>query len=119
MRHDQDSRWAYATAVLAGAGGRAVPVALMELGVAMLVSYDRDTARAVSLKADLAVRCEPSRCRIATDLEREVEAAIPIEVEAPCARYAGLPIVERGRICGAATRVLLRGVFSSSAPQCS
>ena len=66
-----------ATAVLVGAGGagRAVAVALMELGVATLVLYDRDAARAVSLKADLAAQYEPSRCRIAADLEREVSAA--------------------------------------------
>jgi shikimate dehydrogenase len=66
-----------ATAVLVGAGGagRAVAVALMELGVASLVLYDRDTGKSVSLKADLAAQYEPSRCRIATDLEREVVAA--------------------------------------------
>jgi shikimate dehydrogenase len=52
-----------------------VAVALMELGVATLVLYDRDAARAVSLKADLAAHYEPSRCRIAADLEREVSAA--------------------------------------------
>jgi shikimate dehydrogenase len=64
-----------ATAVLVGAGGagRAVAVALMELGVASLVLYDRDTGKSVSLKADLAAQYE--RCRIATDLEREVVAA--------------------------------------------
>jgi len=66
-----------ATVVLVGAGGagRAVAVALMDLGVAAVVIYDRDTARAVSLKADLAAHYESSRCRIATDLEREVAAA--------------------------------------------
>jgi sugar phosphate isomerase/epimerase len=40
-------------------------------------------------------------------------AGIPIEVEAPCAQYAGLPVLERARICGAATRALLRGVHGS------
>lgn len=35
---------------------------------------------------------------------------IPIAIEAPCAEYAGLPPVERARICGAATRALLSGV---------
>jgi len=43
-------------------------------------------------------------------------AGIPIEVEAPCARYAGLPILERARICGAATRALLNGIFGQAAP---
>jgi shikimate dehydrogenase len=66
-----------ATAVLVGAGGagRAVAVALMELGVAMLVLYDLDAARVVSLKADLATQYDPSRCRLAIDLDREVAAA--------------------------------------------
>jgi sugar phosphate isomerase/epimerase len=32
---------------------------------------------------------------------------IPIAVEAPCARYAPLPVVERGRLCGQATRAFL------------
>lgn len=51
------------------------------------------------------------------DLLRVLPAGIPIEVEAPCARYAGLPILERARICGAATRALLKGVFGRTAPQ--
>lgn len=41
---------------------------------------------------------------------RAFPADIPIGVEAPCARYAHLPVMERARICGAATRALLRGV---------
>jgi sugar phosphate isomerase/epimerase len=49
------------------------------------------------------------------DFLRALPAGVPIGVEAPCARYAGLPIPERARICGAATRALLRGVFSSRA----
>ena len=36
-----------------------------------------------------------------------------IAAEAPCARYAHLPVLERARICGAATRALLRGVRGS------
>jgi sugar phosphate isomerase/epimerase len=34
-------------------------------------------------------------------------AAAPIAVEAPCERYASLPPVERGRLCGQATRAFL------------
>lgn len=49
------------------------------------------------------------------ELLRALPAGVPIGVEAPCARYAGLPILERARICGAATRALLRGVFASRA----
>jgi sugar phosphate isomerase/epimerase len=51
------------------------------------------------------------------DLLRALPVSIPIEVEAPCARYAGLPMLERARICGAATRALLSGVFGRAAPQ--
>jgi sugar phosphate isomerase/epimerase len=41
---------------------------------------------------------------------RAFPADIPIAIEAPCARYAGLSPLERGRICGAAARALLNGV---------
>ncbi|HEX4368193.1 MAG TPA: TIM barrel protein [Rhodopila sp.] len=41
---------------------------------------------------------------------RAFSADIPIGVEAPCARYAALPVLERARICGAATRALLSGI---------
>jgi sugar phosphate isomerase/epimerase len=41
---------------------------------------------------------------------RAFPADIPIGVEAPCARYAHLPVLERARICGAATRALLSGI---------
>lgn len=40
-------------------------------------------------------------------------ADIPIAVEAPCLRYAHLPVIERARICGAATRALLSGVHGN------
>ena len=39
---------------------------------------------------------------------RALPDAIPVAVEAPCARYTDLPVLERARICGAATRALLR-----------
>jgi shikimate dehydrogenase len=66
-----------ATVVLVGAGGagRAVAFALMDLGVAMLVLYDRDIAQATSLMADLTTHFGPSRCRIAVDLGHDVAAA--------------------------------------------
>lgn len=35
---------------------------------------------------------------------------IDIGIEAPCVRYAQLPVLERARICGAATRALLSAV---------
>jgi sugar phosphate isomerase/epimerase len=34
-------------------------------------------------------------------------ASAPIAVEAPCARYAHLPVIERGRLCGETTRAFL------------
>jgi shikimate dehydrogenase len=59
----------------AGGAGRAVAFALMDLGVADLVLYDLDLARAEALKADLARHYGPSRCRLAQDLERDIAAA--------------------------------------------
>jgi sugar phosphate isomerase/epimerase len=45
------------------------------------------------------------------ELLRALPAGIPIAVEAPCSRYAGFSINERARICGAATRALLSGLY--------
>jgi shikimate dehydrogenase len=66
-----------ATVVLVGAGGagRAVAFALMDLGVAVLVIHDRDGARADALTADLAKHYGASRCRVASDLERDIAMA--------------------------------------------
>ena len=44
------------------------------------------------------------------DLEgflRALPRQLPISVEAPCAAYASLPIVERARLCGERTRAVL------------
>lgn len=47
----------------------------------------------------------------------EILAALPpdliVGVEAPCAAYAHLPAVERGRLCGESTRAFLSGLSSS------
>jgi len=66
-----------ATVVLVGAGGagRAVAFALMDLGAAVVVLYDRDNAQAAALMKDLARHYDASRCRLATDLEREIAEA--------------------------------------------
>jgi len=66
-----------ATVVQVGAGGagRAVAFALMDLEVALVVIYDQDASRAKALCADLAKHFGASRCRVATDLEREIAAA--------------------------------------------
>lgn len=42
-----------------------------------------------------------------TDLLDALPLGIPIGVEAPCAEYAHLPVVERGRLCGLASRGFL------------
>jgi shikimate dehydrogenase len=66
-----------ATVVLVGAGGagRAVAFALMDLGVAALILHDREAARAHALAADLAMYYGASRCRVASDLERDIATA--------------------------------------------
>lgn len=66
-----------ATVVLIGAGGagRAVAFALMDLGAAIVVLYDKDGTRARALMGDLAMHYGASRCRLATDLERDIAAA--------------------------------------------
>jgi len=66
-----------ATVVLVGAGGagRAVAFALMDLGAATVVLYDKDDTRARTLMDDLARHYGASRCRLSTGLEREIAAA--------------------------------------------
>ena len=66
-----------ATVVQIGAGGagHAVACALMDLGVASLIVHDIDSARANALCAELAKHFGVSRCRVATDLERDIARA--------------------------------------------
>jgi shikimate dehydrogenase len=66
-----------ATVVLVGAGGagRAVAFALMDLGVGILVIYDRDAARAKALVADLATDYGAARCRVANVLDDDIAVA--------------------------------------------
>jgi shikimate dehydrogenase len=66
-----------ATVVLLGAGGagRAVAFALMDLGVALLLIHERDGARAAALENDIAHHYAASRCRLTSDLERDIAAA--------------------------------------------
>ena len=65
------------TAVQIGAGGagRAVAFALMDLGAAVVVLHDHDTARAAALQADVAEHYGAARCRLAVNLPREIAAA--------------------------------------------
>lgn len=58
----------------AGGAGHAVACALMDLGVATLIIHDLDKARAKSLCDDLAKHFG-ARCRVSTDLEREIAGA--------------------------------------------
>ena len=56
----------------AGGAGRAVAFALMDLGIADLILYDLDRARADALKSQLASQYGTSRCRVATSLGTEI-----------------------------------------------
>jgi len=59
----------------AGGAGRAVAFALMDLGAAVLILHDLDSARANALKAELSSQYGPTRCRIAGNVERDIAAA--------------------------------------------
>jgi shikimate dehydrogenase len=66
-----------ATVVQIGAGGagRAVAFAMMDLGAALLKIHDLDGARANALVADVGAHYGAARCRLTTDLERDIAAA--------------------------------------------
>jgi shikimate dehydrogenase len=85
-----------ATVVQIGAGGagRAVAFALMDLGVAELVLHDLDRPRAQALQADLARHCGAGRCRIATDLPRDIAAAAGVvnATQVGMRGFAGNPV---------------------------
>lgn len=69
-----------AKVVLVGAGGagRAVAFALMDLNVASLVIHDLDSVRANTLCGDLARDYGAYRCRVSTDLERDIASALGV-----------------------------------------
>ncbi len=79
-----------ATVVLIGAGGagRAVAFALMDLGVAALLAYDKVPARAAALAADLAAHYGAGRCRPAGNLERDVANADGVVNATPVGMHA-------------------------------
>ena len=81
-----------ATVVLVGSGGagRAVAFALMDLGVATIVLYDRDDGRTKALMADLSSLYGASSCRLAYDLERDVAAAHGVVNATPVGMH-GIP----------------------------
>lgn len=80
------------TVVLIGAGGagRAVAFALTDLGVGTLVLHDLDLARAKALAADVAKHHGAARCRLVSDLERDIAAADGI-VNATQTGMSGFP----------------------------
>jgi shikimate dehydrogenase len=65
------------TAVLVGAGGAgsAVAFALMDLGLRELVVFDKDTARAAALAADVVRHFGAGRCRMSERLGDDIAAA--------------------------------------------
>src|SRR5262249_2681246 len=81
-----------ATVVLVGAGGagRAVAFALTDLDVAMLVVHDLDRTRADALKADLSMHYGAWRCRVTSDLARDISGADGV-VNATPTGMAGFP----------------------------
>jgi shikimate dehydrogenase len=81
-----------ATVVLVGAGGagRAVAFALMDLGVATLLPYDRVPDRAATLVADLGKHYGTARCRPVDDIEREVANADGVVNATPVGMH-GIP----------------------------
>jgi shikimate dehydrogenase len=74
----------------AGGAGRAVAYALMDLGVATLVLHDLDTARADTLRSEIAGHYGASRCRLARDLERDITEASGV-VNATQVGMSGFP----------------------------
>jgi shikimate dehydrogenase len=59
----------------AGGAGRAVAYALMDLGVGTLILHDLDAAKADALRSEMATYYGAARCRLASELERDIAAA--------------------------------------------
>jgi shikimate dehydrogenase len=74
----------------AGGAGRAVAYALMDLGVGTLVLHDLDTAKADALRSEIAAHYGAARCRLASDLERDIAGADGI-VNATQVGMSGFP----------------------------
>src|SRR5262245_46002276 len=80
-----------------GGAGRAVAFALMSLGVAKLKIFDRDTARATGLCADLIMRFGADRCELLADPEPAAASVAGIVNATPVgmAGYPGVPLATR------------------------
>ena len=77
-----------------GGAGRAVSVALMALGASRVRIYDRDTARAEALHADLAARFGAERCEVLADPVAAAAEVAGIVNATPVGMtgYEGLPL---------------------------
>ena len=80
------------TAVLVGAGGAgsAVAFALMDLGLRELIVFDKDSARASALAADVCTHFGVGRCRVSERLNDEIAAADGVANATPIG-MAGFP----------------------------
>ena len=85
------------SAVLVGAGGagRAVALALLDLGAAGVVIYDKDSARAAALAEELIDFFGPQRARLAEDAESALTEAAGLVNATPVGMLGipGIPIV--------------------------
>jgi shikimate dehydrogenase len=91
----EDAARDQAVLLLGGGGaGRAVAFALMSLGVATLKIFDRDTARATGLCADLIVRFGAGRCELLSDPDAAAGSVAGIVNATPVGMtgYAGVPL---------------------------
>ena len=84
------------SAVLVGAGGagRAVALALLDLGAGSVVIYDKDSARAAALAAELIDFFGPQRARLAEDAESALAEAAGLVNATPVGMLGipGIPI---------------------------
>jgi shikimate dehydrogenase len=80
-----------------GGAGRAVAFALMSLGVAKLKIFDRDTARATGLCADLIMRFGAERCELLNNPESAAASVAGIVNATPVGMtgYPGVPLPTR------------------------
>ena len=85
------------SAVLVGAGGagRAVALALLDLGAAGVVIYDKDSARAAALAEELIDFFGPQRARLAEDAESALTEAAGLVNATPVGMLGipGIPIM--------------------------
>jgi len=74
----------------AGGAGRAVAFALLDLGAAGVLVYDKDSARSAALVADLIGHCGPARSRLIQDPDTELPKACGFVNATPVGMF-GIP----------------------------